>query len=247
MSEENAARPLTDDELGRLDELLEAASPENAMVLEQLDGFCAALACSPSPLGVDDYLPAVLGVGASGEDEPGVDAAGAATQAAAATATDPGAGLDALRALVDRHQRSIVAALHAGEGLEPVLERDERGVARANLWAIGFLQGVDFQADAWSALDSDPELGALLEAAETLADERDLATDRVRRPLRRDRQALVDEMIDAAFVFYDRFEDERRRASAPPPARRDPARVGRNDPCPCGSGRKFKQCCGAGR
>jgi uncharacterized protein YecA (UPF0149 family) len=26
--------------------------------------------------------------------------------------------------------------------------------------------------------------------------------------------------------------------------RHDP-HVGRNDPCPCGSGRKFKKCCGA--
>jgi uncharacterized protein YecA (UPF0149 family) len=25
--------------------------------------------------------------------------------------------------------------------------------------------------------------------------------------------------------------------------RRKPARVGRNDPCPCGSGLKFKRCC----
>jgi preprotein translocase subunit SecA len=25
-----------------------------------------------------------------------------------------------------------------------------------------------------------------------------------------------------------------------------PARVGRNDPCPCGSGKKYKKCCGAG-
>ena len=25
--------------------------------------------------------------------------------------------------------------------------------------------------------------------------------------------------------------------------RRNPLRVGRNDPCPCGSGRKFKKCC----
>jgi uncharacterized protein YchJ len=24
-----------------------------------------------------------------------------------------------------------------------------------------------------------------------------------------------------------------------------PAKVGRNDPCPCGSGKKFKKCCGA--
>ncbi|MBQ8412376.1 MAG: SEC-C domain-containing protein, partial [Lachnospiraceae bacterium] len=24
-----------------------------------------------------------------------------------------------------------------------------------------------------------------------------------------------------------------------------PPKVGRNDPCPCGSGKKFKKCCGA--
>ena len=29
-----------------------------------------------------------------------------------------------------------------------------------------------------------------------------------------------------------------------PPQRRVEARVGRNDPCPCGSGKKFKKCCG---
>lgn len=29
------------------------------------------------------------------------------------------------------------------------------------------------------------------------------------------------------------------------PVRRDGPRVGRNDPCPCGSGRKYKKCCGA--
>ncbi|WP_304055492.1 SEC-C metal-binding domain-containing protein [Nitrosomonas communis] len=23
-----------------------------------------------------------------------------------------------------------------------------------------------------------------------------------------------------------------------------PAKVGRNDPCPCGSGKKYKKCCG---
>lgn len=32
--------------------------------------------------------------------------------------------------------------------------------------------------------------------------------------------------------------------SHPPPARRGTPKVGRNDPCPCGSGRKFKKCCG---
>jgi len=31
----------------------------------------------------------------------------------------------------------------------------------------------------------------------------------------------------------------------PKPAQRTAAKVGRNDPCPCGSGRKYKKCCGA--
>jgi hypothetical protein len=31
---------------------------------------------------------------------------------------------------------------------------------------------------------------------------------------------------------------------AQPPIRRDGPKVGRNDPCPCGSGKKYKKCCG---
>ncbi len=31
------------------------------------------------------------------------------------------------------------------------------------------------------------------------------------------------------------------------PVRRDAPKVGRNDPCPCGSGKKYKKCCGAGK
>ena len=39
-------------------------------------------------------------------------------------------------------------------------------------------------------------------------------------------------------------------AASPEPAKAAPAsapagpKVGRNDPCPCGSGKKFKKCCG---
>jgi hypothetical protein len=34
------------------------------------------------------------------------------------------------------------------------------------------------------------------------------------------------------------------RASGPAQAAPSPEKVGRNDPCPCGSGRKYKKCCG---
>ena len=36
-------------------------------------------------------------------------------------------------------------------------------------------------------------------------------------------------------------------ASPKGPYRRKNAKVGRNDPCPCGSGKKYKQCCGRGK
>ncbi|SDB09070.1 preprotein translocase subunit SecA [Desulfonatronum thiosulfatophilum] len=38
---------------------------------------------------------------------------------------------------------------------------------------------------------------------------------------------------------------EKEAAPAKQPVRRDQPKVGRNDPCPCGSGRKHKKCCGA--
>ncbi|XXK44748.1 SEC-C metal-binding domain-containing protein [Porticoccaceae bacterium nBUS_17] len=31
------------------------------------------------------------------------------------------------------------------------------------------------------------------------------------------------------------------------PVKRIEAKIGRNDPCPCGNGRKFKKCCGQHR
>jgi preprotein translocase subunit SecA len=36
------------------------------------------------------------------------------------------------------------------------------------------------------------------------------------------------------------------QAAATLPYRRDTKKVGRNEPCPCGSGKKYKNCCGAG-
>ena len=38
---------------------------------------------------------------------------------------------------------------------------------------------------------------------------------------------------------------ESNQEAAPLPAQREAPPIGRNDPCPCGSGRKFKSCCGA--
>jgi uncharacterized protein YecA (UPF0149 family) len=49
----------------------------------------------------------------------------------------------------------------------------------------------------------------------------------------------------AAYAHLGRSIDQalRELEDRPRPARR--TKVGRNEPCPCGSGRKYKRCCGA--
>ena len=48
----------------------------------------------------------------------------------------------------------------------------------------------------------------------------------------------VVDFSDAVFPEKDDFDDEE-----PPPKLASRNRTGRNDPCPCGSGKKFKKCC----
>ena len=43
--------------------------------------------------------------------------------------------------------------------------------------------------------------------------------------------------IDGKWMFFDGDQINE-------PAHREAAKVGRNDPCPCGSGKKYKKCCG---
>jgi preprotein translocase subunit SecA len=40
-------------------------------------------------------------------------------------------------------------------------------------------------------------------------------------------------------VFFSHGGDE-----SPEPQKREAKKVGRNEPCPCGSGKKYKRCCG---
>jgi preprotein translocase subunit SecA len=52
--------------------------------------------------------------------------------------------------------------------------------------------------------------------------------------------------------MLEEIYSERKIAEAPPageapPQRPEPAAAGRNDSCPCGSGKKYKKCCGVGR
>jgi hypothetical protein len=57
----------------------------------------------------------------------------------------------------------------------------------------------------------------------------------------RERDPPIDDVVEAT-AWWGRSRAPR---SSPVEPYRAPPKVGRNEPCPCGSGKKFKKCCGA--
>lgn len=80
---------------------------------------------------------------------------------------------------------------------------------------------------------------------ETTTDDGTMIT--TRHALRRETRLMA--LVGAFALFADgpaSRRGRRKRAETPAPPPPPPAvRAGRNDPCPCGSGKKFKRCCRA--
>ena len=249
----------TEAEIEALEGLCERLSGfEPGITLEWLDGALAALVAGPRTLLPAEWLPLVFGE---------------AWPRAIADPEDEARSLDLLlrrcNAIADqlKPQRLFDAPdqLH----LMPLIEvfdpaqRDEL-LARGELtpeeaadwpltgegWAIGFLELVDRLADDWQLPDEKSpaarELDAGLGCIELLA-ERDAArlqaeTERLYPGQAMSRDALIDEACFAVQDLRCLWLEQNTR----PAQRRVEKTPGRNDLCPCGSGKKYKKCHGAG-
>lgn len=92
--------------------------------------------------------------------------------------------------------------------------------------------------DTWSRLESGPaEEFAAWDAEES--DDGDDLDDADDDLLDADEQFEIEDYLQASALAGDEALSPHRQA----PVTRESPRVGRNDPCPCGSGKKFKKCC----
>jgi len=57
-----------------------------------------------------------------------------------------------------------------------------------------------------------------------------------------DKYIAIHKKIRPGFNFYYDGDEDTENVT---PVRRESPKIGRNDPCPCGSGKKYKKCCGA--
>ena len=225
-------QPLNDAEYTRITLVLERST--RAMNLEMLDGFFAALICSPDMVRPSEYLREIWGgdrFGGEGwrdEEE-----------------------MQEFLHLIMRHWNTVAGTLNSGEPFLPFLLEDDAGVTRANEWAQGFARGMKLRSEDWADLLDDEEHGGLLVPILALAHEHD--PDPAMRPykdpmdLERREQLIVGVAASVSAIY--RYFAARRRVSSRAERevathRRAGPKVGRNDPCPCGSGKKFKKCCG---
>ena len=227
-------QPLTETELCRLSALLERFGDQHSMNVEQLDGFLAALICGPEIVHPSEYLPVICGDDMVLEDS-----------------FDAQPVLQDFLSLIMRHWNVIADTLHSGDVFLPLLLEDDRGVTTANDWATGFLRGMEFHKEQWAALLADEEHGGWLLPIFVLAHEHD--PDPEVRPYKKaisaeDREKLIVGAAAGVTGICRYFEAQRLVEKQPldyaTTLRRTAPKIGRNDPCPCGSGRKFKQCCG---
>jgi uncharacterized protein len=223
------SQPLTDAEFEQLSAILERLGDERRMNLERLDGFLAALICGPNLVRPSEYLPRILGEEFVFEDT---------------------SVLQEFLSLIMRHWNTIVDTLNSGEIYLPLLLEDENGMSHANDWAVGFLHGMGFGKEDWAVLLNDEENAGSLIPIFALANEHN--PDPSLRPYTEAiGMELREKFIASAAVglldIYQYFEAQRRLGFRSPDNlttfRRTTPKVGRNDPCPCGSGKKFKHCC----
>ncbi len=214
--------PLSEDELDWLGGfLVSRAVPETAMCIEEVDGFFCALVAGPENVMPSEYLPVLWG-----------------------TEEGNGPHYDSLEqaqyvfGLLMRHWNAIATDLGEGMCRPPVL-LPGLPEERAQLWARGFLAGLDLRRDGWTALIGDEDGADLVVAIISLAAGDDTETIAVPKP--KQRRKLVDTLPEIVLAIYRYWRMQ--ASERPRPARS--AKVGRNDPCPCGSGRKYKKCCGA--
>lgn len=222
--------PLSDDEEAELAAFL-AARPA-ALDLETIDGFFCALVVGTETVGPSAWMPSVLGGGALEWADEQQREHILALLVRKWTLVAEGFRVDWEQLGEERMREQLYLPaidLSAPPGEKPLGSR----------WADGIGLGLKLLGAAgWARGEADHESMATVSLIAALAIGENDAGERFSHD---DRKAMV---ANIAIGLQHLYRDLRTGLQVRSPLRAPP-RVGRNDACPCGSGRKFKKCCGA--
>jgi yecA family protein len=212
--------------------------PPTSMTIEQLDGYFSAITICPSDIDPDRYLPALWNYDPNAEAAPTYDSEEQAEYVA-----------DLLARYAEAVKRRIAAGFpHPLNDL----------AAGERYWAVGFIRGVALAPHLWRLrAEIDENCAVIMSVAHMLAvggsggaemrlsrRERGQFFRRLPRlflDLYRGWRGLLPMKPSAAALAQESEQRLSDHAQAPVRVGR---KIGRNEPCPCGSGKKFKRCCG---
>jgi uncharacterized protein len=229
---------LDDAQLERLSDLLDTrAVPFKGFNLEALDGFLSALAVSPEAVPAEEWQPVVWG-----GKPPRWDNAGEAAE---------------VDGLLQAHWNLVTQRVRHGsdelpDALAPLLwlpedpsehEDDDLDVGRD--WAYGFFRGVELREAAWDAwLDEHEWIDEIFGMLDRLASGEVIGEDPTAEPTPLEYRERLGIVIELPSMLADLHHHRIDALTPRTPIRRD-EKPDRNDPCPCGSGKKYKKCHGA--
>jgi uncharacterized protein len=247
-----------------LDEVLLSIAerhPDDTPQWEFCEGFMTALLCMRRTVGDDEWLPELFQCDtselfASESEHTRFLMAWMERESQLRDALEPQdeeeeGGLSP--ALID--WRGLAATLTEAERAQDEQHRAEQGLdapppALGQVWAMGFMSVLLSWPEDWMpprdkemARDMREALQAIaaLEEDDTGAPASNLYDPSAPPSVSAARVQAVDEAIGAVYTLYDIAQALGPRV----PSVRNLDKTGRNDPCPCGSGKKYKKCCGA--
>jgi yecA family protein len=217
-------------------------APATSMTIEQLDGYFTALAVCSSDVEPNEHLPALWNYDAEGKAGPSYD-----NEEQAEYVSD----------LLGRYQEAVERRIAAGfpHPRKHLAENDDAGKRD---WAAGFLRGVVLQADAWkSRAQVNKDCATVTTAAYLLvAGASGDETDRLSRRNRTRFFRVLPRLLLNAYRGWRGLlpikpspvalaqESTASLSTYGQTPIRVSRKIGRNEPCPCGSGKKYKRCCG---
>jgi uncharacterized protein len=250
-------RMSTDEDIEALDQVCRRlAGFEDSISVEWLDGYMTALAAGPHRLALETWLERMGdGVFARAYADP------ADAQAALAIVSrrweilleqlDPELILDEVDALritplmvelSDEDRQQLVDEGHVKPDELHLLEQT------GEVWAIGFIDATQDFPEEWPEPDMETEEGQhfdemMMRVISLTLDAEELKE--VFEELYEGEELTRDELIQEALYAAQDMRLYWLQNAPKPPQRRVGELPGRNDPCPCGSGKKFKKCHGA--
>ena len=256
-----ADHDLSDAEFAELDAILaDIPAPLEPLDVVMLDGFLCGVIVQPTLPDVDAWLPFVFDAGGHrwGEAEPSPEQRRACTlilrrHAALNRAIAEFGSFDPFILEVDDEGEiaadeegndgdPAVASARRREGnADPVPPIDPIGAALLP-WVAGFEQAVHL-LPGLAELDEPAVATTLARLFRFLPDDEQGTAALVAREL--PLTSLGDAIAEVAACVAELYELTLPLRYKVDAVRRSSPKVGRNEPCPCGSGRKFKQCHGA--